>query len=268
MKMKINQKNLKIFRIPKSKAFRDKKAHFFAVGLVLVMIIVIVAAVIGFGRDTKKSETSLDILLKTQDAYMVRNISSQFAIDSASLSAQQTFQRIANLGGVFGSCSVDTIGEVKYVVWNKDCNPNTDTIKEKFQENVQMTFDNFLKTNPDIAYSLKLNNNVLSATSKAKKTVDVSSGSINLHSEYTPSFSIDLNSLGIYFGDFESLYSSVKNCNRKVECIKELDLKRWKISDVSEVEGKVIINITTQKIFFYSEKEASKYSPVTMSVEV
>jgi len=246
----------------------NKKAHFFAIGFAITMVFVIAVALMSFSGESKKSEQSLEILSKMQDASINKTMEIQFAVDSASLSAQQTFQRIAGMGGVFGSCSVDTISGVGYVIWNKECNPNTDTIKEKFQENVQLTFDNFLKTNPDIAYSLKLNNNILSATSKAKKTINIPLENITLSSEYTPSFSIDLNSLGIYLGDFELLYSSVKNCIRKVDCIKGLDLKRWKIADVSEVEGKVIINITTQKVFFYSEKGANKYSPVTMSVEV
>jgi len=246
----------------------NKKAHFFAVSFVLVMIVVIIAASISFGRDIKNSEKSLEILTKTQDAYVARDINSQFAKDSASLSAQQAFQGVASMGGTFGDCFPETINGVKYVVWNDKCNPNTEKIKADFPNDVRIIFDKYL-LGYDAVYSFSLDKNILTATAKNKnQPISVSSENIIVSSTYDPSFLIDLNDLGIYLGDFESLYLSVKGCNKKVDCIKDLDLKRWKISDVSENAEAITMKISTEKSFFFIKNKKVQYSPIDMNIEL
>lgn len=257
--------------INKKTMIKSKKAGIFAAGMILAMLIFMTTAWFAFSTTNKKITAEINTLPVLNSYYNEQDRFYLYAQESQKLAVSQAFYQIAKdaaINPAKESCNLLN----NYIIWNENCNPNTDMIKERFLENYNQTLANLIKLYPNDnmrpEYVNEINeNNWIASTAQPITLNSEKQGSFakyNFSYSFSPSIKLNLTEQDIYLEDFKMIYNKFDSCNKELECIKAISLKHWKIT-VEEYSSYILLKLKTKKAFFFQENGVEKYAPIELN---
>lgn len=203
----------------------NRKASIFAIALVLITFVSLSYAFGSFIYAKNKIKIAATPNFEIMDMYHQEIKEEVYYEELLKLQAQEEFNQIAEEGAVSGvDCIIQSEG---YIEWNENCNPSIEELKSRF------------------ITEIKKNNS---------KTIE-EKGYVSYKIEYKHDFSVSLNleDLGIYIEEFETMYERAKVCkddNDVRECMK---LKRWDILTKKDSNYR-LFDVSTKKNFFFGRE--------------
>jgi len=255
----------------------NKNAGIFAALMILSMIIFMTTAWFAFSKTNEKIKESINISVLS-DIYKEYDRFSFYLKESSELSASQAFYEIAKDAGINLSLECNTYNN--YIIWDVNCKPDSLFIEQKFVDEYNKTFSNYIRNYPNENFIIRFDNKLENKeiTSEASSPVILSSeekssfATYNVSYKLSPSIKASLESYNIHLEDFGNIYSSIirekENCRNdedSVSCLKNnIVLENWQF-DARKEGSYYLFKFTTKKYFFFYENE-EKFAPISVNV--
>jgi len=242
---------------------KNRKAGFYAIGIVLVTILVTGYALYSFNLVRNKYTADFRIPLEIVKFNSDIDNTLFYEKDKIILNAGQIYYNIARQGAVNidnPDCSAVVHNSKQYVVFNEKCHPDTLQIKNLFIREI--------KANSNLkGYDFSMQENVLNANGEIiKKKFESSKSFISFSIEYNinPSFSIDLPREGMNLDDFSSLFEAASKCKESEslkQCLQNQGvLNAWDVNFNEDIYK--FFRFNTKKYFFINEGDGMKFAPI------
>ena len=201
---------------------KNKKAQFFSVLFVVMMLILLGIALATFFTVKSKLEKSIVVPSDIFNAYNEKTKLMLYSEEAAELSSNYALDFILKEGISTGECSII---QMNYILWNSECRPDTKEIEKKFLPEFDNNYRTFMKD-----YKTNLTNNVdirdifivedklkIEAENLTIKSSN-DKGYVTYNSSFifNPSLTFDLNKSSS-LNDFENIYSIAQKCKSKNE---------------------------------------------------
>jgi|GEM_PF-2778437 len=246
----------------------NKRALAFGWGMVMAMIIFMSTAWFAFTTTNQKISAEITSLSILEDYYKEQDRLIAYSETSSKLALSQSFYQLAKDSAIDITNSCKVINNV--MVWNNNCHPNADFVKQKFLEYYDTNFNSFMLEYPnkmDITYTNVLENTTLISRASPVTFSSEKQGTFakyNFTYNFEPSIKINLTEQGISLEDFESIYNKILECNKKIECFQKINLENWDISTESQGSW-FLFKLKTKKPFIFYENDIENYAPIELN---
>lgn len=251
---------------------KNKKAGMFGALMVLSMIVFMATAWFAFSKTNEKINGSFNITA-LKNYYYEQDKFSFYMKESSRLSASQAFSEISKQAGINLTTKCNTYKN--YIIWNENCFPDNLFIQQKFLEEYNKSFHNYINNYPNKEFIVDFIHNFEDnkITSEGKKitltTAKKSSFAVyNFSYEIIPKSNFDLASEKINLNNFREIYNIVINekekCSNEISCLKNnVVLNDWNV-EIEKENNYILFNFSTKKFFFY--ENAEKFAPIAMNI--
>ena len=256
---------------------QNKKGHMFAIGLVIVTLVVCSVVLYSFTQSSKPIKASMTSPLALQELYNKEANFNFYAKESAKLAEQQAVFEVSGKGGASGQLC--TSYNANHVLWDDNCNPVL-SVDELFRKYFNLTFEKFLSEYAEINanFSISIADRKVDIKSERVAVKGYSDGILSYSAEYSfdPSFSYGMEIGPKEFKDiYELVYKKLAECRDKKDipitsCMNQIQPDRWNIVVSSEMVGNryyLIFDMTTKKRFYFDDNGA-KWQQVSLKFAI
>ncbi|MEM2954856.1 MAG: hypothetical protein QW625_02835 [Candidatus Nanoarchaeia archaeon] len=262
-----------------------RKAGIFAAGMILAVLIFMATAWHTFSTTNKKISVGIETLPTLTNFYDEQDRFSIYIKESSKLAASQALYNLAKDAAIDKNkelCRIEP--QTGYIIWDSSCKPELSFIKQKFLQNYNKSFNEFIQKYPNANLRPTYINEFDETTAKNKEIKStalpiifqsIEKGTFavyNFSYVIETSTKINLTEQNIYLEDFEEIYNKIIEEKAKcqtldVDCFKNLNFDRWNF-DVERQGSYIIFKFKTKAIYFFQETSIERYAPIELNFAI
>lgn len=259
---------------------KNKTAGIFAIGMILAMIVFMTTAWFSFSLVNKKISTTIKTLPNLTELYEEQDRFYLYLKESSKLAASQAFYQISKDAAIDErSCNLIN----NYVIWEQNCHPKTELVRQKFLEYYNQNLAAFIKNypnkmlRPEFLNEFETEEIINSTALPIEIQTTKKSNFANYNFSYAIKISIkrNISEQGIYLEDFEEIYNKINELKEKcsatsggvsnIECFKNLELEHWNF-EIEQQGSYFFFKLKTKNLFFFNEKGVENFAPIELNV--